>query len=327
MSFEKPVGYAVVGCGRIAQSHLNAIQQLPEHVELVAVVDMQEDRAKDYQTRFGAQKYYVLVEDALQDEAIEAVDLCLPPVAHCPVAVQALKAGRHVLVEKPMALTVQEVDAMINAAESNGVIVMAGQSRRFNEPLMAAKQLLDDGRIGRLIQISVASGGKDSGPPVWWWKDPAITGKSALMANWCSHWVDQIVWMAGSQPVRVSAEAASYNDEFAGVDQIAMLIAFESGVMASYQHTFNASFGDASGFAYMGTEGTINLSGNQVRLNGERVEGVGTRTNDFAAEIREYTSAIREERQPLASGREVRPAIAIMEAALESAETHQMIEL
>jgi predicted dehydrogenase len=296
-------------------------------VELVAVVDMQEGRARDYQSRFGAPKHYVSVEDALQDKAIEAVDLCLPPAAHCPVAVQSLESGRHVLVEKPMALTVAEADAMIAAAEENDVILMSGQSRRFNDPLMAAKELLDEGRIGKLIHISVASGGKSQSPPVWWWKDPSITGKSALMANWCSHWIDQMVWVAASEPVRVSAEAASYNDEFAGVDQIAMLIAFENGVMAAYQHTFNASFGDAGGFAYMGAEGTINLSGNKVFLNGETVDGVGTNTNNFTAEIREYTTAIREGRQPLASGREVRPTIAIMEAALKSAETHQTIHL
>lgn len=321
------VGYAVVGCGRIAQAHLKAVHQLPEHVDLVAVVDTQEDRAKAYQTQFGAGTYYLSVEEALQDDAIEAMDLCLPPVAHCPVAVQAANAGRHVLVEKPMALTVAEADAMITATEDSDVILMAGQSRRFNDPLMAAKKLLDEGRIGTLIQISVASGGRNAGPPVWWWKDPAITGKSALMANWCSHWIDQIVWMAGARPLRVYAEAANHNEAFAGVDQIAMLIGFEGGLMASYQHSFNASLGKAGGFAYMGTEGVLNLTGSELLLNGERVEGIGTNINNFTAEILEFCTAIREGRAPLASGREVRPVIAIMEAALQSAEIHQVVPL
>lgn len=168
-------------------------------------------------------------------------------------------------------------------------------------------------------------GGKTPLPKVWWWSDPTITGKSALIANWCSHWIDQIVWMVGSRPVRVSTEAASYNEKMAGVDQIAMLIAFENGVMASYQHSFNASFGCRNGFSYMGTEGTIYITGGQVLLNGEPVEGVGKETNGFGAEIREFTTAIREGRQPLASGREVRPTIAIMEAALEAAETHRAV--
>ena len=151
MSPKNPVGYAVVGCGRIAKAHLEAIQQLPDHVKLLAVVDVQEERAKEYQVRYGAPKHYLSVQQALQDNEIEALDLCLPPSAHGPVAVEALEAGRHVIVEKPMALTVAEADAMIDAADKNDVILMSGQSRRFNEPLWAAKELLDAGRIGQLI--------------------------------------------------------------------------------------------------------------------------------------------------------------------------------
>lgn len=97
--------------------------------------------------------------------------------------------------------------------------------------------------------------------------------------------------------------------------------------MATYQHSFNASFGDAGGFAYMGTEGAINLTGSSVLLNGEKVEGVGTNVNNFVAEIKEFVDAIFEGREPIASGREVRTVIAVMEAAITSAETHQVIFL
>ena len=144
MGFIKEVGYAVVGCGRIATSHLKAVNQLPGYIDLIAAVDVREERARKYCEEFGAEKYYTSVENALKDEAIEAVDLCLPPSEHCPVAVQAMNAGRNVIVEKPMCLTVAEADQMIEAADRNGVILMCGQSRRFNDPLMAARETGDE---------------------------------------------------------------------------------------------------------------------------------------------------------------------------------------
>lgn len=327
MGFIKKVGYAVIGCGRIATSHLKAVNQLPEYIDLIATVDVQEDRAMKHCEKFRAEKHYTSVEDVLKDKAVEAVDLCLPPSEHCPMAVQAMSAGRHVIVEKPMCLTVAEADQMIEAADRNGVILMCGQSRRFNDPLMAAREMILEGKIGKLIHISMAAGGRSEKAAVWWWKDPAVTGPSNLVANWSSHYVDQVLWMAGKRPLRVYAEGASYNGEFAGDDEFCVIIGFEDGLMCSYQHSYNASFADADGVAYMGTEGTITLKGAEVRLNGEKVEGVGTNVNNFAAEIKEFVIAIRENRQPMASGREVRPVIAVMEAIIKSAATHEVVEL
>ena len=327
MGFTKKVGYAVVGCGRIATSHLKAINQLSEYIDLVATVDIQEDRARKYCEDFAAGKYYASVEDALRDQAVEAVDLCLPPSEHCPVAVQAMKAGRHVIVEKPMCLTVAEADQMIEAADKNSVILMCGQSRRFNDPLMAAREMILEDRIGRLIHISVAAGSRSGKAAVEWWKDPAVAGPSNLVANWSSHYIDQVLWMADKRPLRVYAEGAFYSDEFAGDDEFAVVIGFEDGLMCSYQHSYNASFAGVGGVAYMGTEGTITLIGSEVQLNGKKVEGVGTNVNDFAAEIKEFVTAIRENRQPMASGREIRPVIAVMEAIVKSSAAHEVVEL
>jgi predicted dehydrogenase len=327
MGFIRKVGYAVIGCGRIARSHLSAVNQLTDYVDLIATVDVQEDRARNYSEEYGAEKYYASVADALKDDAIEAVDLCLPPSEHCPVAVQAMSAERHVLVEKPLCLTVAEADRMIEAADRNGVILMCGQSRRFSDPLMAAHKMLREGKIGKLIHISATAGGKTEKAAVSWWKDPAVTGPSNLVANWSSHYVDQVLWMAAKRPLRVYAEGASYNDEVAGNDEFAIIIGFEDGLMCSYQHSYNASFSGLGGVVYMGTEGTITLKGSEVQLNGKKVEGIGTNVNNFAAEIKEFVTAIRENRQPMASGREIRPVIAVMEAIIRSAETHEVVEL
>ena len=119
------------------------------------------------------------------------------------------------------------------------------------------------------------------------------------MANWASHWVDQIVYLAGKRPLRVSAEAAGHHEKYAGEDEWSMLIRFEDDLVASYTHSFNVDFGDAAGFAYSGTEGTINISGTELLLRGKAVEGIGGETNSFGAELTEFAGAIREGRQPL----------------------------
>ena len=105
----------------------------------------------------------------------------------------------------------------------------------------------------------------------------------------------------------------------------AMFIPDSTILMCSYQHSYNASFSGLGGVVYMGTEGTITLKGSEVHLNGKKVEGVGTNVNNFAAEIKEFVTAIRESRQPMASGREIRPVIAVMEAIIRSAETHEVV--
>jgi predicted dehydrogenase len=323
----KPLGLAIAGCGRISESHLKAAAAIPDRVQVLAVVDPVEEKARARAGQFGIATVYTSIEQALSDQRIEAVGVWTQPVFHVPLGVQIAQAKRHVVIEKPLCLSVAEADRLIRAGAENGVVVMSGQSRRFNDLVFAAKRLIEAGEIGRLLHISVTTGAQTEGPPIAWWGDPALTGPNALLANWASHWVDQIVYLAGRKPLRVYAEAADHHPKYAGEDEWSMLIRFEDDLIASYTHSFNYSFGAASGFAYAGTRGVINIAGKEVWLNGKKVEGVGTETNNFRAEYVEFAAAIRQGRPPLCAAAEVRPVIAILEGALLSAREHRAVDL
>lgn len=124
----------VIGLGRISESHLIAIRKLKQLCALEAVVGSRKGIAREIARRFEAKKYYYKVEDALRDEKIEAVVICLPNDLHCKVAIEAAKAKKHILIEKPMANSSEEADLMIAEAEKNGVVLMVGQCRRFLRP-------------------------------------------------------------------------------------------------------------------------------------------------------------------------------------------------
>ena len=113
--------------------------------------------------------------------------------------------GLHVIVEKPVAITCEEVDRMVEAGERNGVVVMSGHSRRFNGPLRKTKEIIESGRIGGVLLGHVACGYDVAEVPVSWWADARVTGASNLLYNWGAHSLDEVYYLYGA-PTRVYAE-------------------------------------------------------------------------------------------------------------------------
>lgn len=317
---------AVIGCGRISKEHLAAIRMRRDKAELTAVVDLDEERAKSVAEEFGAKKYYTDTSQLFADGGIEGVDICLPVSLHAPVAVEAARAGKHVLVEKPMAMDTRECDWMIAEAEKNNVTLMVGQSRRFNGPLRKAKAIIDSGRIGSLFHISYRQGSKVKEAAVAWWNDPEVTGRSNMLYNWGSHIVDQILWVAGGKPDRVYAEGLSKNPAVHGFDELAAIFGFNGELLADYQHSYNNDFLCNSAY-YLGTNGTVAIQGTDVLLDGATVECEDKNDNNFADQLEEFVDSVKEGREPLTSGRKIRPVVEVMDAIIESVETHRMVNM
>lgn len=321
----RKVGIGLIGCGRIARAHFNAYNNAKDLTTLVAVVDIDSERAKKGQQESGAKKYYLSVFELIMDDEVEAVDICLPHALHCDIAVQALKAKRHVLVEKPMACSLEECDRMIAAAEANGVWLMSGQSRRFNYPLIKARELIEEGKIGEIIRLHFAQVEKVTELATPWWGTEGA-GPSWEVYAWGSHTVDQMIYLCGKRPVRVYAQGFSRNKLVYGVDEIIATVTFEGNIIGV--HLFSCVAGGPDGVnAVIGTEGYLQLSGGKVILNGSAVPNVKENVNDFTAEIREYATAILENREPWTSGQKVRDVYAVLDAIMRSIETNQSISL
>ena len=173
---------AIIGCGKIAQ-----VRHLPEYaanpnVELVGYYDLNRERAEKVAAQYGG-KVYDTYFDLLNNPAIDAVSICVDNRSHAEITTYALYAGKHVLCEKPMAITLAECESMVAAAEFNGKHLMIGHNMRFDPVYRRAKKLLDEGVIGDVITFRTVMG--NAGPEGWsmdgnWFFDKKKAAMGAL---------------------------------------------------------------------------------------------------------------------------------------------------
>ncbi len=339
----EPLRVCVVGCGRVSKSHLAGMLEIPDKVEITAVVSSDPAKRMSFQKEYSAKKVYATLEQALKDPDIEAVDLCLPNHIHEEATIKSAAAGKHVLVEKPMANTVQECEAMIKAADEAGAILMVGQSRRYHDAVFESKKLLKEGKIGDLISITGLLFAYLENPPTAWWRSKAKTG-GLMIPLWGNHIIDYILWMYDETPIRVFCEAHGNNSNWEGEDEVALLMGFNGNRYATIKMSWNTRLkeeGEWDGKGKMlssadiiyeryiqGTSGTLHLGDEtELKLNGNIVVQGAQVPDNFARQIGEFASAVRENREPLTSGKKVVDIIRIQEAALRSAETHEVVKV
>jgi predicted dehydrogenase len=332
---------AVIGCGRISRSHLEGIRSLPERIELVGVADILPDRALATQEKYGARKQYASADEAMRDEEVEAVVLCLPNDLHCPVSLRALDCGKHVLVEKPMALTASEADEMVVVANRNNRRLMVGQSRRFYNAVMRSMELIRSGAIGRLVHVSVSWLETMTEAKTPWWSSAARAG-GLLIGLQGPHVVDYILWAYGMKPTRVYAETLSNQSIWEGEDEVSSVMGFDNGGIATVQLSWNLrqqpSTRQGEGEIdrpwsryeriIIGSEGTIVVKGETaVGLNGEPLAVEPQPLSNFALQLIEFADSIDEDREPLTSGSVVRDTIEVLDAMRTSAREGKAVHL
>ena len=173
----KKIRAAIIGSGLIAgKKHIPAFLKLTSKTELVAVCDLNLTAAKAVATRFGIPRAYDNVEEMLSAEKPDLVDICTPPQTHARLAVEAMRHGCHVLVEKPMALTVADCDQIVQASKDYGLKVCVAHSDLFYEPFIKARRMVGNGAIGRVrgmrIFLSTPTDYMTSRPEHWAHKLP-----------------------------------------------------------------------------------------------------------------------------------------------------------
>ena len=229
----RKVRTAILGCGKVAHLHATALGALDES-NLVAVCDVNLERAKAFGTQYGAAAFSDLAEMIAQ-ASVEMLVICTPHPLHVAGATIAANAGVHVLVEKPLASTVADCDAMIEAARRNRVKLGVVSQRRFFEPVMRMKAAVDAGKIGTPILGTVA---------MFSWRDEAYyrsdpwrgrwdTEGGGVLINQSPHHIDILQWLMG--PVEeVVARWANLNHPYVEVEDTALaILRFRSGGLAS----------------------------------------------------------------------------------------------
>ncbi|MDQ2914202.1 MAG: Gfo/Idh/MocA family oxidoreductase [Chloroflexota bacterium] len=205
---------AVVGAGAMGKHHARIYNELPE-CELVAVVDENEARAQDVARLHGSRPYRD-IETMLERERPDAVSVATPTQSHVTVALAMLEAGCHVLVEKPIAATLEDARELVRTAERSGRVLMVGHVERYNPAIIELKRRLDAGELGRIFQI----GARRLGP------FPPRIRDVGVVVDLATHDLDIMRYLTGSEAVRVYAETkrevhTSNEDLFAGMVRFA----------------------------------------------------------------------------------------------------------
>lgn len=228
----------IIGCGKIAQvRHIPEYAENP-HAQLAGFYDLNTQRAAELAAQYGA-KAYESAEAMLADPSIDAVSVCVANHAHAPITIAALKAGKHVLCEKPMATTLEECEEMVKTARETGKFLMIGHNQRLAKAHAVAKELIDQGMIGRIITFRTTFG---HGGPETWSVDPGKNtwffdkNKAAMgaMADLGIHKTDLIQFLTGQHVVRTTARVVTLDKKDAsgqliGVDDNAICIYEMSG--------------------------------------------------------------------------------------------------
>lgn len=223
------IGVGILGAGFFGAYHARAIARTG-NARLVAVCAEDQTIADTFAREHGG-KPYGNWRAMLDDAAVDAVAITAPHHLHCPLAIAALEAGKHVLLEKPMALTVAECNRIVAASGAGGARLMVGQIMHFVRPCMVARDILDRGDLGRPVSGSSAL------MKIWmesnrrgWHLDPATGGGMLMTAG--IHALDQLIWLMGGRVSSVSAALAASFHAQAADDSAMMLLRFDDGRFA-----------------------------------------------------------------------------------------------
>ncbi len=319
----------VIGAGGIARSHMNAIEA-NDNIRTVAVMDVDADRAGAAAEEFSASAYTDL-EPLLADARVEAVHVCTPHALHADQVVAAAEAGKHVLVEKPMALTLADCDRMIDACDRAGKILMVGQVMRYYPVNRAIRQMIADGEIGqvghlirrRYSYFNPTPAGRDSRH---WYLDLEMGGICVLYC-FGPHEYDILHWYLNSPVRQVYAQGSESTDLYQGQkDSYTAMMTHENGAVSVLSQTVICHTGAHDQYIVGGT-GSMMLAGDKLTVNGKEVSVEGSSREGMSNQIREFAACCLEDREPDASGHSVRHSMAVIEAAKLSAERNAPVQM
>jgi predicted dehydrogenase len=344
-----PFGFGIVGCGMIAKFHARAIADI-RGARLVGCYTRRSEQADAFAAEQGCRAYSSLKE-MLADPEIQIITICTPSGAHRDPAVAAARAGKHVVVEKPLEITLARCDAIIRACDEHGVRLATVFPSRFHQAALELKNAIDAGRFGRLTLASAY---------VKWWRTQQyydsgawrgtwdLDGGGALM-NQAIHSVDLLAWLAG-EVAEVRAMAGCLAHERIAVEDVAVAaLQFKSGALGTIEATTAAWPGYLKRVELHGNAGSAALEEESIvrwdfakpRKADEQIRArlADTKTGGGASDptaighaahakqFKDFVTAIKQDRAPAIDGREGRRAVEIILAIYKSAESGRAVAL
>ncbi len=339
MTAVKPLGFAILGTGMVADYHRQAIEaNRAAGATLVAVGHYNPERFEAAAQAFGVP--CLSQGDLLAHPGVDAVCICTPSGRHAAEAIAAAKAGKHVLVEKPLALSLKDADAMIAAAKAAGVTLGVVLQRRAEPLFRAVHDAIAAGDLGDLTlgAVTIAYHRPQNYFDQAGWRGTwALDGGGVLM-NQGIHLVDLLVWYMGD-PVEVKAFAGTLQHDIEVEDTLAATLRFANGALATVTATTTAAPGFAHRVEIYGAAGGIQIEGEGVSawrlvLDASRIQPPGATKNGDAGSggdprgikpaghisvMRDFIESVRQGRPPRIDGAEGRRSLAAVLAVYRAA--------
>lgn len=262
--------FVMIGCGRISKRHGDLLYKKQiAGARLVAVCDINPERAKTAGTLYGV-PFFTDIDDLVKNIKFDVASILTPSGMHAENSIKIMNYGKHVVVEKPMALTIKDADQMIATAKKNGVQLFVVKQNRYNVPVVKLKQELNSGRFGQLIMGTVR---------VRWCRDQTYYDQDSWRGTWAqdggvftnqaSHHVDLLQWVMGEEVESVFAKSGTYLVKTETEDTGVAIIKFKNGAIGIIEATTAARPKDLEGsLSILAQHGSIEIGGfavNQIK--------------------------------------------------------------
>ena len=323
------VKVGVVGIGEVGTNHSRVYASLAEKAELVGIADPDGDRVRPFAEELGVR--YLSDFEQLLASGVDAVTIASPQTLHLDHVTLAAAAGKHVLLEKPMAMSLAEADEIIAACHRADTKLMLGFTHRFHSEIRRAKELIAAGKLGDISMGIDSMSFCGHGWKAWNWSQE-LAGGGPMMRDGV-HGIDRLRWLIGSEVKEVYAKKGTYAHPQADVeDNAAAILEFENGAIATMIQSWNDYYAPTHCDLHLyGTRGLVRINTwRSIQFNSFEEGWVQTRSKgeqNLRSEVEAFLDCIIDDTEPPITGEDGKVSLAVILAIYESARSGQPVSM
>lgn len=332
----KQLNIGIIGAGRIGKVHLKSITYSIPKAKVIGITDVFKDALPALAEEYGIPKIYDDYKQMLADPEIDAVMVCSSTNTHADISIEAAKAGKHVFCEKPVDLTPEKVQAVIDTVAEAGVKLQVGFNRRFDHNFAHIRELINEGKIGKLELVKITS--RDPEPPSA--EYAAVSG--GIFLDMTIHDFDMACFIAGSEVEEVYVNAACLVDPAIGeagdVDTAIINLKFKNGALGVIDNSRRAAYGYDQRVEAFGSDGAA-MAANDTPTNVTLMNADAVSTDkplyfflerymkSFTSEVSQFVDAVLDDKETPTTGTDGLNSILIALAAKKSLAEHRPVKI
>lgn len=323
----------IIGCGGISQPHVRGYLRVADQARVTAVADIVQQQAEERAKQAGGAHVYTDYHDMLAQEELDAVDICLPHHLHKDAIVAAARAGKHILCEKPLCLSMDEASAVQQAIQESGVTLMCAHNQLLLPAVQEARRLLDDGLLGKVYEVRTTDSFYNNFRPetMGWRAHREFIGGGELIDTGY-HPTYLLLYLAAARPVEVVAMLSKHRLQIMdGEDSAQVLVRFENGIVGNIVTSWAyVPSPTTDKLTIVGEKGHMYSNGKDLhyKLHGEEPQTISfTVDNSYEVEMIDFVQRLAEKKRPIHTEVEGIQVLQIILNAYTSAETGTIVKL